>query len=317
MRHEPDLDAVRAAARRIEGKIHRTPLMRSRSLDEIAGAELHFKCENLQRGGSFKLRGALNAVLSLDEEQAARGVLTHSSGNFGAALCLAASLRGIAAHVVMPENSPGVKQAAVRAYGGKIRLCAPTLEAREAGAAELREETGGTFLHPYDDHAIIAGQGTAALETLEEEPELDVLMAPVGGGGLMSGCAIAARGLSERIELVGAEPALADDAFRSLLSGQRLPALPPKTIADGLRTSLGERNFPILQRLLAGIVTVEEDAIVAAMRLIWERMKLVVEPSGAVPLAAVLSAPARFAGRRVGLVISGGNLDLSEWMKRP
>ncbi len=310
MKHEPDLHAIQAAAKRLEGRIHRTPLLRSRGLDEIAGAELHFKCENLQRTGSFKIRGALNAVLSLDEERAARGVFTHSSGNFGAALCMAAGIRGIPAHIVMPSNSPGVKQAAVSAYGGRIHLCDPTLEAREEGARLVGEETGGTFLHPYDDYRIIAGQGTAALETLEDRPDLDVLMAPVGGGGLMSGCAIAAHGLSERIELVGAEPALADDAFRSLLSGQRLPALPPKTIADGLRTSLGERNFPILQRLLAGIVTVEEDAIVEAMKLIWERMKLVVEPSGAVPLAAVLSAPARFEGRRIGLVLSGGNVDL-------
>lgn len=312
MPQEPDLASIQAAAARLGEDIHRTPVMRSRALDALGDARLHFKCENFQRGGSFKLRGALNALRSLDAATAARGVLTHSSGNFAAALSLAAGLLEIPAHVVMPENAPAMKVTAVRAYGGRIRFCAPTLAAREEGADSLAKETGATFIHPYDDHAIIAGQGTAALELLAEQPDLDVLVAPVGGGGLMSGCAIAGRGLSATLELIGAEPAGADDAFRSLLAGIRLPQENPRTIADGLRTSLGERNFPILQRLLAGIVTVSEDEILGAMRLIWERLKIIVEPSGAVPLAAVLSAPARFRGRRVGLVLSGGNVDLDD-----
>lgn len=306
----PDLAALRAARARIAAGIHRTPVLTSRALNALTGATLFFKCENLQRTGSFKPRGALNAVLSLGDDEVAGGVLTHSSGNFAAALALAARERGVPAHIVMPENAPAPKVAAVKAYGGHVRFCAPTLAAREEGAAALGAETGARFVHPYDDHAIIAGQGTAALEFLEQAPELDVLMAPVGGGGLMSGCALAGRALSPRLELIGAEPAGADDAFRSLLAGQRIPQTDPQTIADGLRTSLGERNFPILQELLAGIVTVSEDEILRAMRLIWERMKLVVEPSGAVPLAALLAAPARFRERRVGLVLSGGNVDL-------
>ncbi len=310
MTNPPDITAIRAAAERIAGLAHKTPVMRSRALDALTGAHLHFKCENLQRGGSFKIRGALNAVLSLDDEQAARGVVTHSSGNFAAALALAAGERGVPAHLVMPENAPTVKREAVAAYGGIIHPCAPTLAAREEGAARVQADTGATFLHPYDNFDIIAGQGTAALELLDQAPDLDCLIAPVGGGGLMSGCAIAGRALSPRLELLGAEPAGADDAFRSLLAGERLPQTNPRTIADGLRTSLGERNFPILERLLTGIVTVSEELIVEAMRLIWTRLKLVVEPSGAVPLAALLEAPARFQGRRIGLLLSGGNVDL-------
>ncbi len=305
-----NIETIRNAADRLAGRIHRTPVMRSRILDAHCGAELHFKCENLQRGGSFKIRGALNAVFSLAEEPASRGVVTHSSGNFAAALALAAGERGIPAHLVMPENAPAVKREAVAAYGGIIHSCASTLAAREEGAARVQAETGATFLHPYDNHDIIAGQGTAALELLDQAADLDCLIAPVGGGGLMSGCAVAGRALSPRLELLGAEPAGADDAFRSLLAGTRLPQTDPRTIADGLRTSLGERNFPILEHLLAGIITVSELHIIEAMRLIWTRLKLVVEPSGAVPLAALLEAPSRFRGRKVGLILSGGNVDL-------
>jgi threonine dehydratase len=310
MSDSTDISSIRDAAESLTGRIHLTPVMRSRALDALTGAEIHFKCENLQRGGSFKIRGALNAVLALDEERASRGVVTHSSGNFAAALALAAGERGVPAHLVMPENAPAVKREAVAAYGGIIHPCAPTLAAREEGAARVQSETGATFLHPYDNFDIISGQGTAALELLSQAPDLECLVAPVGGGGLMSGCAIAGRALSPRLELLGAEPAGADDAFRSLLAGSRLPQTDPRTIADGLRTSLGERNFPILERLLAGIVTVSEPHIVEAMRLIWTRLKLVVEPSGAVPLAALLEAPARFRGRRIGLLLSGGNVDL-------
>lgn len=310
MQNEPGLPDIEAAAGRLAGRIHRTPILRSAGLDALAGAALHFKCENFQRTGSFKLRGALNAVLSLSDAEAAHGVLTHSSGNFAAALAAAAGQRGIRAQVVMPENAPAVKQAAVRAYGGEITFCVPTLAAREETAARVQSESGARFVHPYDDYAIIAGQGTAALELWQEAPDLQVIVIPVGGGGLASGCALATAALAPRAEILGAEPAGADDAYRSLLAGERLPQTNPQTCADGLRTALGERNFPILQRLLGGIVTVSEEDILRAMRLIWERLKIVVEPSGAVPLAAVLSAPARFRGRRVGLVLSGGNVDL-------
>lgn len=310
MQNEPQLRDIEAAAARIGSRIHRTPVMRSAGLDALTGAELYFKCDNLQRTGSFKIRGAMNAVLSLNEAEAAPGVLTHSSGNFAAALALAARERGVAAHIVMPENAPAVKQAAVRAYGGAITFCAPTLAAREETAARVQSETGARFVHPYDDYTIIAGQGTAALELWQDAPDLEAIVIPVGGGGLSAGCALATAALAPRAEILGAEPAGADDAYRSLLAGERLPQLDPRTCADGLRTALGERNFPILQRLLAGIVTVSEEEIVRAMRLVWERLKLVVEPSGAVPLAAVLAAPARFRGRRVGLVLSGGNVDL-------
>jgi threonine dehydratase len=310
MPDEPTLRDIEAAAARIASSIHRTPVLRSAGLDALTGAALAFKCENFQRTGSFKLRGALNAVLSLSDAEAAPGVLTHSSGNFAAALAAAARARGIRARVVMPENAPAVKQAAVRAYGGEITLCAPTLAAREETAARVQRETGARFIHPYDDYAIIAGQGTAALELWQDAPDLAAIVIPVGGGGLSSGCALATAALAPHAEILGAEPAGADDAYLSLLAGERLPQTDPRTCADGLRTALGERNFPILSRLLAGIITVSEDEIVAAMRLIWERLKIVVEPSGAVPLAAVLAAPARFRGRRVGLVLSGGNVDL-------
>ncbi len=309
-RTNPRSASIEAAAARLAGRIHRTPVLLSAGLDALTGSALAFKCENFQRTGSFKIRGAMNAVLSLSDREAAGGVLTHSSGNFAAALALAARERGVAAHIVMPENAPAVKQAAVRAYGGEITICAPTLAAREETAARVQAETGARFIHPYDDYAIIAGQGTAALELWQEAPDLQAIVIPVGGGGLSAGCAIATAALAPRAEILGAEPAGADDAFRSLLAGERLPQLDPRTCADGLRTALGERNFPILRRLLGGIITVSEEEIVAAMRLIWERLKIVVEPSGAVPLAAVLGAPARFRGRRVGLVLSGGNVDL-------
>jgi len=310
MPDEPTLRDIEAAAARLAGRIHRTPVLRSAGLDALTGATLAFKCENFQRTGSFKLRGALNAVLSLTDVEAAPGALTHSSGNFAAALAAAARARGIRARVVMPENAPTVKQAAVRAYGGEITLCAPTLAAREETAARVQAESGARFIHPYDDYAIIAGQGTAALELWQDAPDLEAIVIPVGGGGLASGCALATAALAPHAEILGAEPAGADDAYLSLLAGARLPQLDPRTCADGLRTALGERNFPILHRLLAGIITVSEEQIVAAMRLIWERLKIVVEPSGAVPLAAVLATPARFRGRRVGLVLSGGNVDL-------
>lgn len=306
----PTLEDIRAAARRLAPHLHRTPVVTSASLDRRAGARLYFKCENLQRTGSFKARGATNTVLSLDAAEAAGGVVTHSSGNHAAALAWAARLRGIPAYIVMPRNAPAVKRAAVEDFGGRITLCEPTLAAREAAARELVARTGAVMVHPYDDDRIIAGQGTAALELLEELPELDAVIAPVSGGGLLSGTAIAAASLRAGIAVIGAEPAGADDAARSLAAGRRLPMENPQTIADGLRASLSDRTFSILRERVARIVTVSEAEIVEAMRLLFERLKLVVEPSGAVSAAVALFGRHGADGRRVGVILSGGNVDL-------
>jgi threonine dehydratase len=310
MQNDPTFEDVLAAAELIRPYVHRTPVMSSSAVDGIAGAHLFFKCENLQKVGAFKARGATNAVLSLDDEDAARGVATHSSGNHAAALAYAAQIRGVPAYVVMPRTAPPVKKAAVAGYGAEITECEPTLEARETTLEELVARTGATFVHAYDSPMVIAGQGTASLELIAEVPELEVVVAPVGGGGLMSGTAVAVSASRPDIELWGAEPAGADDAFRSLRDGRRYPSVEPTTIADGLLTSLSDRTFRILSERLRGILTVSEENIARAMRLLWERMKIVVEPSGAVPLAAVLERPDHFADRRVGLIISGGNVDL-------
>jgi threonine dehydratase len=307
----PDLDAIREAAERIAPFVHRTPVLRCAGLDRMVDATLYFKCENQQKVGAFKARGAHNAVFSLDDEAAARGVATHSSGNHAQALALAARNRGIAAHVVMPSNSAAVKVEAVRGYGASITFCDPTLEARETTLDGVVAETGATFVHPYDNYAIIAGQATAALELVDEVPDLDAVLAPVGGGGLLSGTALSIHYLSPRTRVIAAEPAGADDAFRSFEAGRIIPQTDPRTIADGLRTSLGERNFPIIQEHVERVVTVSEQAIVDAMRAVWERMKTVVEPSAAVPLAALLDGGVDLAGRRVGIIFSGGNVDLA------
>lgn len=319
----PDLDAIRAAAARIAPHAHRTPVFTSSTLDRLCGARLFFKAESLQKGGAFKFRGAANAVLSLADEVAARGVLTHSSGNHGAALALAAAVRGIPARVVMPEDAPRVKREAVAGYGAEITFCAPTSAAREETAAKLAEETGAEVIHPYDDVRVIAGQGTVALELLEEVPALDFLLVPVGGGGLASGCAIATASVSPNTRVVGAEPARADDAARSLAAGRHLTNPPGSidTMADGLKASLAPRTYHALAAHLERVVVVPEEAILPALRLVWERMKLVIEPSAAVPVAALLSGAALAesaeddagAGRpwpRVGVVLSGGNVDL-------
>lgn len=310
MNNDPTFEDVLAAAERIRGRVHRTPVMTSEAIDRIAGALLHFKCENLQKVGAFKARGATNAVLLLDDEAAGRGVATHSSGNHAAALAYAAGIRGVPAHVVMPSSAPPVKKAAVAGYGALITECEPTLEGRETTLDAVIERTGATFIHAYDNPTVIAGQGTASLELITDVPDLEVVIAPVGGGGLMSGTAIAVSASRPDISIWGSEPAGADDAFRSLRDGSLHPSIKPKTIADGLLTSLSNRTFRILSERLEGILTVSEENIVRAMRLLWERMKLVVEPSGAVPLAAVLQNPDTFADRRVGLIISGGNVDL-------
>ncbi len=276
------LALIREAHARIRDSINRTPVMTSATLDALAGAKLFFKCENLQKVGAFKARGATNAVFSLSAAEARRGVVTHSSGNHAAALARAAKLRGIPAYIVMPDNAPRVKQESVRRYGGEIVLCEPTLEARESTAARLIAETGGAFIHPYDDLRVMAGQGTTAIEFLEDCPDLDLILCPVGGGGQLSGVAVAAKSISPNIEVIAVEPAAADDAARSFAAGYIIPSINPRTIADGLLTSLSEKTFAEVKQHVDDVVTVSEGGIVKAMRLIWEVMKLVVEPSGAV-----------------------------------
>lgn len=305
------LSDIRAAAERLAGVAHRTPVHTSRLMDEAAGARLFFKCENLQRVGAFKFRGAWNAVSQLSAEEAARGVVTHSSGNHAQALALAARERGAPAHIVMPSTAPAVKRAAVEGYGARIVTCEPTLVARETTAAAVVAETGAVFIHPYDDPRIIAGQGTACLELLENVPDLDAVIAPVGGGGLMSGTCLAGHGLRPDLRVIGAEPAGADDAARSLAAGELIPQTGPDTVADGLLTSLGELTWPVIRDHVERIVTVDDAAILRALRLFWERTKLVIEPSSATAVAVVLSDEVRALGmRRVGVILSGGNVDL-------
>ena len=303
-------ELITQARERITGKVNLTPVFTSSTLDGLSGARLHFKCENLQKGGAFKARGATNAVFALSEREARRGVATHSSGNHGAALARAAALRGIRSYVVMPDNTAQAKRDAVARYGAEITWCAPTLAARESTVRQVLTSTGATLVHPYDDLRVMAGQGTAAVELLEAVPNLDVLLCPVGGGGLLSGCAVAARTIKPDIRVIGVEPAGADDAARSLRAGSIVPVEHPDTIADGLRATIGERPFAEIRRLVAEIVTVTDEAIVRAMRQMWEVLKIVVEPSGAVPYAALLDAPAALRGRRIGIIVSGGNLDL-------
>src|SRR2546430_4352639 len=306
----PTLTDIQAAAARIKPYAHRTPVLTCTSLNRLVGAELWCKCENFQKVGAFKFRGACNTVWSLSEPEAQHGVATHSSGNHAAAVVLAAQLRGIKAHIVMPDNAPAVKKAAVAGYGGTIVYCAPTLAAREATLERVLHETGATFIHPYNDARVIAGQGTAALELLTDVSDLDVIMAPVGGGGLLSGTAIVTTALAPSTQVIAAEPEAADDAYRSLQAGKILPALDPRTIADGLRTSLGELTFAVIQRHVQQIVTVSEAAIIQAMRHVWERMKILIEPSAAVPIGVLLEKKIDLTGKRIGVLLSGGNTDL-------
>lgn len=302
------IEDIRQAQQRIIDHIHRTPVIRSTKLDQLSASQLWFKCENLQKTGAFKARGALNAVLGLAPDTFA-AVATHSSGNHGAALAMAASVRGLSAHIVMPENASAIKKEAVKSYGGIVTECEPTLAAREASLRQVVEETGAHVIHPYDDDRIIAGQGTVGLEVLDQLQEIDALVVPVGGGGLLAGVATAIKSLRPGIEVIAAEPAGADDAFRSFGLGHWVPQENPRTIADGLLTSLGKRNYAIIRERVDTILTVEEASIVEAMQLQWTRLKSVVEPSGAVSFAAVLEYPERFSGRRVACVISGGNVD--------
>jgi threonine dehydratase len=313
----PDLSTIRLAADRIHPYIHRTPVLTSQSINSILGTEIWFKCENFQKVGAFKSRGACNAVFSLTDGEVKRGVGTHSSGNHAQALARAAKIRGCKAYIVMPETSPKVKSDAVRGYGGEITFCKPTLEARESTLAEIIRQTGATEIHPYNDYRIIAGQATAAMELLEETGPLDIIIAPIGGGGLMSGTALATSYLSPSTRIFAAEPAGADDAFRSFTTRTLLPSVNPKTVCDGLLTSLGSKTFPIILDKVHRIITVSEESVIKAMMLTWERMKIIIEPSSAVPLAAVMENQADFAGKKVGIIISGGNVSLDKlpWLK--
>jgi threonine dehydratase/serine racemase len=309
-----DLAAIRAAADRIAGIVHRTPVMTCATFDRLAGRRVYFKCENLQKVGAFKYRGATNAVLKLTDAEAAGGVVTHSSGNHAQALALAARVRGIPAYIVMPKTAPAVKKAAVEGYGGLVTLCEPTLAAREETAARLVSETGATLIPPFDHPDVIAGQGTAALELLEDVPDLDAVVVQVGGGGQIAGWCIAAKGVKPTIRVLGAEPLGADDAARSKAKGEWLPQTAPNTIADGLLTSTGELTWPVIRDQVERIITVTDDQIRSTMRLVWERMKLIVEPSGVVGAAAVLTDEFKaLAGlSRIGVVFSGGNVSLDK-----
>lgn len=297
---------------RVKPYIHRTPVLSSTFLNDITGAKVYFKCENFQKMGAFKMRGATNAILCLSETQRERGVVTHSSGNFAQAVSLAAKNVGVKAYIVMPENAPQVKKDAVKGYGGEVIECPSTIEDRERVSGNIQKEKGATFLHPSNDDEVIYGQGTAAMELLEEHPKLDYIFTPVGGGGLIAGTALAANYFSENTKVIGGEPMSADDAYRSLISGKIEINEQTNTVADGLRTHLGDRNFPIIQSHVEKIVRVEENEIVAAMKLIWERMKIVVEPSSAVPFAALLQKKEDYKGKEIGIVLSGGNVDLAK-----
>ncbi|MFO7952987.1 MAG: pyridoxal-phosphate dependent enzyme [Bacillota bacterium] len=314
----PTIEAIKKARERIKPYVHFTPVFSSSAINRICKASVYFKAENMQKVGAFKARGAVNAVFSLDQKELKlgngtyKGVITHSSGNHAAALAYAASCRGITAHVVMPTNAPPVKKAAVAGYGVEITFCPPTQKDREETMGEIMEKTGAIFVHPYDNPRVIAGQGTAAMELLEQIPEIDAVIAPVGGGGLLSGTALSVSGLKPSAKIYGAEPEKADDAYHSFHSGKIVPVENPQTIADGLRTSLGELTFPLIREHVSEILTVSETAIVEAMRLVWERMKLVIEPSAAVPLAALLTKRDLVEGEKIGLIVSGGNVDLDQ-----
>jgi len=305
----PALSDIISAHERIKPFIHHTPTLTSQQLNKIFGCELFFKCENFQKVGAFKFRGATNAVLSLSVEEKKKGVVTHSSGNHAAALALAASMNGVDARIVMPENAPVVKKNAVAGYGAQITFCKPTLQSREETTKRIMEETGATLVHPYDNFNVICGQGTAAIELLEEHSELEIVVAPVGGGGLMSGTSTAVKGLNKNIKVIGAEPLNANDAWKSFTTGVLTPSVNPLTIADGLLTSLSELTFSIVRKNVDDIFTVKEESIVECMLMVWERMKIIIEPSSATVLAAVKENPGYFKGKKAGLIITGGNVD--------
>ena len=308
----PGSETIKEAAKRIAPYIHRTPVLTSGNINAILQTNLYFKCENFQKVGAFKYRGATNAVQRLSESQLQKGVATHSSGNHAQALALAAKIKNIDAYIVMPKNAPKSKKDAVIGYGAKVIECEPTLEARESTIEQVIHEKNAYFIHPYNDYTIIAGQATCAMELFEEVSGLDFLLAPVGGGGLLSGSALAAHYFSPGTTTIGAEPSGADDAFRSLKEGKIIPSRNPKTIADGLLTSLGSKTFPIIKEHVNQILTVDESSIIDAMRLIWQRMKIIIEPSSAVPFAAVMENQDLFKGKKIGIILSGGNVDLNK-----
>jgi threonine dehydratase len=310
----PSRQDIEAAHARIKPYIHQTPVITSHGIDELVGGQLFFKCENLQKIGAFKARGAMNAVLTLAPEDLAKGVATHSSGNHAQALARAAKIMKTNSFIVMPRTSPEIKKRGVRGFDGQIFECEPTLAAREATLAEVVKRTGATEIHPFNNYAVITGQATAAKELIEEINDLDFIIAPVGGGGLLSGVALAVEYFSPKTSVIAAEPAGADDTYRSMQSGKIEPSQ-ANSIADGLLTSLGDKTFPIISKRIKDVITVSDDEIIAAMRLVWERMKLVVEPSGVVPLAAALKAKDKFAGKRIGVIFSGGNVDLERAFK--
>lgn len=305
----PTLSDIRSAHARIKPFIHHTPVLSSRLINDMFNCELFFKCENLQKVGAFKFRGATNAVMSLTNDEKRRGVVTHSSGNHAAALALAAAMNGVNANIVMPENAPVVKKNAVAGYGAEITFCKPTLQSREENTKLIMDRTGAVLIHPYDNFNVICGQGTAALELAEEIGDLDIVIAPVGGGGLMSGTSVCIKGLDSRIKVIGAEPLNANDAYISFTTGNHTPSVNPSTIADGLLTSLSDLTFSIIRKNTDSIITVREESIIECMLLVWERMKIIIEPSSATVLAVVKENPGMFSGKRTGLIISGGNVD--------
>ena len=305
----PHVNDIQAAHSRIKQFIHRTPVMSSQQLNKLFECELYFKCENFQKVGAFKFRGATNAVMSLAAEERSRGVVTHSSGNHAAALALAAMTNGVKANIVMPHNAPIVKKNAVAGYGADITYCKPTLQAREEATRMIMEKSGATLIHPYDNFNVICGQGTAALELLNEIDDLEIVIAPIGGGGLMSGTSTWVKGINKNIQVIGAEPLNANDAYVSFTTGNLTPSVNPITVADGLLTSLSELTFSIIRRNVDRILTAKEDTIIDCMLLVWERMKIVIEPSSATVLAIIKENPDMFRGKKTGLIISGGNVD--------
>lgn len=310
--HLPTLSDIQSAYKRIRPFIHRTPVLTSQQLNRIFECDLFFKCENFQKVGAFKFRGATNAVLSLSEDQKKHGVVTHSSGNHAAALALAARMNDIKAFIVMPGNAPSVKRDAVAGYGAEITFCKPTLQSREETCRGIMEKEGATLIHPFDNFQVICGQGTASLELLEEKSDLDIIIAPVGGGGLMSGTSTCVKGISNKIKVIGAEPLNANDAWKSFKTGILTPSVNPLTVADGLLTSLSELTFSIIRKNVDDIFTVREESIISSMKLVWERMKIIIEPSSATVLAVIKENPGFFRGRKIGLIISGGNVDLKK-----
>lgn len=305
---------IEDAHKRIKPFIHRTPVLTSASIDEIAGCSVYFKCENFQKVGAFKARGAMNAALSLGPDRVIKGLATHSSGNHAQAIARAGKILGVKSYIVMPRTAPEIKKKGVKGYGGEIFECEPTLAARETTLAEVIKKTGATEIHPFNNYEVMAGQATAAKELFEEAPKLDYLLAPVGGGGLLSGTALAAKYFSPSTKVIAGEPAGSDDAYRSMKSG-KIEQAQSQTIADGLLTTLGDKTFPIIKELVSEVITVTDDEIIGAMRLIWERLKIIVEPSCAVPFAAVLKDKEKFAGKNVGVILSGGNVDLGKVAK--